>query len=551
MVDKDKQHNVVRLRQPKQEAKFTRSFIEKFKPTKKGNFWATNYPYLCIRTQKSSRYYTVKKNKTLGKGAITVVIGDIHSITLDEAVKQNQNNVALISSGVNPNKTELGIQAVKEPTIYEYIERRLDRLERVGGMSKSAMTLNRGLLRNHLIDLGNAPTFSSLTEKQLEEFYLSKSSAIARQCKSLLGATFEKLSPKQKKDNENPREVIARLELSTKKQKTKKDVYMRFGNQRGDIGRFFEALTLAERGYVPDTYPDGTDLVVIPPITTSRTSVDILMMYLLTSVRKENIVSLKWTEVDWKTETITFLVPKGQAKEDQPIAQELPMSPYLKALLEFRLKNSPKSPYVFPSIQNPKNPMNEKSIDHFANRLALVMCCFGQWHEDEDNPIDSYLKKGEGARSYTVFNNFSKLVKTSKGDELNKQLNRMGTKPHGLRRTLGNIAEAIGVGERTIQALLNRSASDVDSKHYIEVQEDNLKQGLHACHKAIDNRIAEYLSLSMKKKGDTEYFESPILEFYGLKKQGIEKDKAYLDCGHEFTDLNAQNRDYHYGDIEL
>ena len=55
----------------------------------------------------------------------------------------------------------------------------------------------------------------------------------------------------------------------------------------------------------------------------------------------------------------------------------------------------------------------------------------------------------------------------------------------------------------------------------------------------------------MKKKGEAEYFESPILEFYGLKKQGIEKDKAYLDCGHGFTNLNAQNREYHYGDIEL
>ena len=135
-------------------------------------------------------------------------------------------------------------------------------------------------------------------------------------------------------------------------------------------------------------------------------------------------MSLKWNEVDWKTETITFLVPKGQAKEDQPIAQELPMSPYLKALLEFRLKNSPKSPYVFPSIQNPKNPMNEKSIDHFANRLALVMCCFGQWHEEEDNPIDSYLKKDkkeipiffwdESYTSLEAMDTISNLIKTKK-----------------------------------------------------------------------------------------------------------------------------------------
>ena len=550
MVNKDKQSNIIKLVQPRQEAKFTKSFIDNFKPKRKGNFYATNYPYLCIRTQTNSKFYTIKRNIKLSKGAITVAIGDIRSITLAEAVKQNQNNVALISSGVNPNKVELGIQEEKEPTIYDYVERRLARLEKGGGMSPSALQLNKGLLRNHLIHLGRAPTFSSLTEKQLEDFYLSKTPSVARQCKSLLGATFEKLSPKQKKDNENPRKVIDRLEL-TKKQKTKRDVYMKFGNQRGDIGRFFEALTVAERGFVPDNNADGTEMVILPSITKSRTSIDILMFYLLTSVRKENVVSLKWNEVDWKAETITFLIPKGQAKEDEPEAQILPITPYLKALLEFRKKNSPKSPYVFPSVENPKKPISQKTVDYFANRLALMMCCYCQWHKEENNPINPYLKKGDLPLSPIFWKEMSKLIKTNRGEELNQSLNRLGTKPHGLRRTIGNIAEAIGVGERTISTLLNRSASDVDSRHYIEVQSDNFAQGLDACHRAIDNRIAEYLSLGMKKEGDKEYFESPILEFYGLKNQGIEKDKAYRDCGHGFTDLNAKNKNYQYGGIEL
>ena len=62
------------------------------------------------------------------------------------------------------------------------------------------------------------------TDKKLEDFILSLSPAVARQTKSLLSSTFNKLPPKDRKDNENPADIIDRLELNPK-QKTKKDVY--------------------------------------------------------------------------------------------------------------------------------------------------------------------------------------------------------------------------------------------------------------------------------------------------------------------------------------
>ena len=93
MDNKDNQTNIIKLVQPRQEAKFTKSFIDNFKPKKRGYFYATNYPYLCIRTQTNSKFYTIKRNIKLSKGAITVAIGDIRSITLAEAVKQNQNKL--------------------------------------------------------------------------------------------------------------------------------------------------------------------------------------------------------------------------------------------------------------------------------------------------------------------------------------------------------------------------------------------------------------------------------------------------------------------------
>ena len=138
-----------------------------------------------------------------------------------------------------------------------------------------------------------------------------------------------------------------------------------------------------------------------------------------------------------------------------------------------------------------------------------------------------------------------------KGDsKLREELNRMGTKPHGLRRTLSNVANRIGVSERTIADILNRSGNDVDSRHYIQVQIEAQGEGLHKCHKAIDNRIAEYLSLPFVTKTDKEYFESPILALYGIKSL-IEVDNAFEDCGHGFTNLNAPKKEYSYGDIDL
>ena len=540
MNDTKQPSNVVKLVQPKEEGKFTQPFIDKFKPTKNGRFYATNHPNLCIRTQgTSSVYYTRKVNKKLSSGAIEVAIGNIKEIKLSEAVKIHQQNIALIASNVNPNKVDLGIQKEKEPTIYEYVEARLNRLEKSNNMADTALKLNKGLLNNHLIWLPKGATFSNLTDNQLQEFYLSRTPSVARQCISLLGATFNKLSPKQKRDSENPREVINRLEI-VHKTKERKDVYLNFGGKRGDIGRFFEALTLAEHGYAPE------EEYIIPSLTTSRTSIDIFMMYLLTSVRKENIANLKWSEVDFDNEEITLLEPKGRKGQNEP--QLLPMSPYLKALLEFRHKSKTSS-YVFPSVTNDKKGFDHKLIDHLGTKLALVMCIYGSWNKKENNPLQ---KKGEDKNllSKSVWDKYSKIVRQGTDIELRTSLNKMGTKPHGLRRTLTNVAETIGIGSRNLEAILARKPTDVTGRHYLTIQSDSLREALHNTHKTIDNRIAEYFGLSyLDEEEGKEMFLSPILGFYGIKSL-IETDKAYMDCGHSFEDL-SRIRQYQYGDKDL
>lgn len=534
--------NVIKLRRKREEAKFTASFIKNFKSSAP-RVYASNIPYLIIRTQReaNSKFYTVKKNRKLAKGAIEVPIGDIRTITLEEAKRIHAQNLALIASNVNPNKVDLGIQTEKETTIIEHVESRLRRVKKSGTMSSRTLVLNQGILNNHLPKLGKGATFSSLTDKKLEDFILSLSPAVARQTKSLLSSTFNKLPPKDRKDNENPADIIDRLELNPK-QKTKKEVYLDFGGKRGSIGRFFEALSMSQEGYCPGHHH------VLPPLTKNRTATDLLLFYLLTSVRNENIRVLKWNEVDWEDEEITFLEPKGKEGEDEP--QVLAMTPYLKAILQSRKDND--SEYVFPSVTNPGKPFDANTIDKFCTRLALFMCLFGNWGKKENNPMLPIAKKlNETHLCNRALWNFGYKEINKKGEsKLRDELNKMGTKPHGLRRTLSNIANRIGVSERTIADILNRSGNDVDSRHYISVQIEAQGEGLDKCHKAIDNRIAEYLSLPFRTEEGKQYFESPILALYGIESL-IEVDTAFEDCGHGFTNLNAPEKKYTYGDIDL
>jgi len=534
--------NVIKLRRKREEAKFTASFIKNFKSSAP-RVYASNIPYLIIRTQReaTSKFYTVKKNAKLAKGAIEVPIGDIRAITFEEAKRIHSKNLALIASNVNPNKVGLGIQSEKETTIIEHVESRLRRVKKSGTMSSRTLVLNQGILENHLPKLGKGATFSSLSDKKLEDFILGLTPAVARQTKSLLSSTFNKLPPKDRKDNENPADIIDRLELNPK-QKTKKEVYLDFGGKRGSIGRFFEALSRSQEGYAPENH------YVLPRLTNSRTPTDLLLFYLLTSVRNENIRVLKWNEVDWEDEEIKFLEPKGKEGEDEP--QVLAMSPYLKAILESR-KNID-SEYVFPSVTNPGKPFDANTIDKFCTQLALFMCLFGNWGKKENNPMIPIAKKHKEdiLLSNTLWNIGYKETKKKGDSKLREELNRIGTKPHGLRRTLSNVANRIGVSERTIADILNRNGNDVDSRHYISVQIEAQGEGLHKCHKAIDNRIAEYLSLPFVTKEDKQYFESPILALYGIKSL-IEVDTAFEDCGHGFTNLNAPRKEYSYGDIDL
>ena len=109
-----KKSNIVQLPQPKivkQEIKFTQASIKSFKSDKKGIVWSSNHKYLGIRVQQgnSNTFITKKKNTKISLSPITVTIGDITGITLSKAVELHQQNLALISSGVNPNKIINGV----------------------------------------------------------------------------------------------------------------------------------------------------------------------------------------------------------------------------------------------------------------------------------------------------------------------------------------------------------------------------------------------------------------------------------------------------------
>ena len=157
------------------------------------------------------------------------------------------------------------------------------------------------------------------------------------------------------------------------------------------------------------------------------------------------------------------------------------------------------------------------------------MCYYGEWLDEKDNPLNKVLKK-------TM--NWQSLNKMRYNGAF-PELNTMGTKPHGLRRTLSNVADAIGVGSRTIETMLLRKPQDTTGRHYTTTQQETLREAYTKCHIFMDNRIQEYL-----ESGKTpEQFESPLLKFFGVSEK-VQKDRHHDNDTWGFTDGKAKEYDY-------
>jgi integrase len=536
-----KTDNVVQLRQPPNKAKFSQPFVDKLVPRKDGFIWDLNHSGFAIRTSRhnSKRYYTVARCK--GKPNPTkVLIGDTSAFNLRQAIAEHKENMALMSRGINPNTIHEGKIEEKETSIGKLVADTIARKVEAKKYSTRNIVLQEGLLKNHIKDIGHK-TFSSLTDADIQKFYFSKTPAVARQCISLLSVTFNSIPPRDRSDNENPAEMIRRLQI-TVSQPTRIERYLDPDVKNGSIPRFFEACQIALEGYCPD------DHYLIPKDFVERDYVDFLMFALLTALRRANILDLEWSEVDFDVEEIKILKPKGKEYENKPAY--IPMTDYTRALLESRFKNRDKR-------SNKVFPVRERYINNQALRIALVMIVHGKFIKKKDNPIYAIVKKLFGVtlkegEQYSFFERlrYEMVVKRS------FNLHDLATQPHDVRRSLSNVADIIGVSSKTIDTMLMHSAKTTQTKHYSRTQKATLGQALHDCCRYMDNRVSEYLgkqtrfeAKNPKPPMTATVCKSAILEFYGQGQAWINVDDFKGRDIWWFPDDKPKQK--RYGDLEI
>jgi integrase len=536
----NKTDNVVKLRQPPHKVKFSQTYVDKLKATKDGFIWDIERTGFCIRTSKFKTKKYCTKARCKGKPhPITVLIGDTSALKIRQAIAQHKENMALMSRGINPNSIYEGKVEEKEPPIVNLVADTIDTRAKAHVYSTRNKELQEGLLRNHLKDLGQK-TFSSLTDSDIKKFYFSKTQAIARQCISLLSVTFNSLPPKERKDNENPADMVKRLRIA-KTQPTRIERYLDPDVKNGSIPRFIEACQVALDGYCPD------DQYIIPKDFVKRDYVDFLMFALLTAVRKANILDLEWSEVDFDEERITFLKPKGKEYENKPAY--IPMIDYTRALLEARYKNRDKR-------SNKVFPVDARYVNKQALRIALVMIVHGKFAKKKDNPIHSIVKKLFGTTLKSEGEQYLFFEKLRYEMEVKRSFNLhdLATQPHDVRRSLSNVADIIGVSTKTIDSMLMHSPKTTQTKHYSSTQEATLGQALHDCCRYMDNRISEYLFTATNmevSEGRSKALScrSAILDFYGQGQAFINVDDFNGRDLWWFPDDKPKQK--RYGDLEI
>jgi integrase len=163
----------------------------------------------------------------------------------------------------------------------------------------------------------------------------------------------------------------------------------------------------------------------------ARLACDFLLFVLLTGLRLSEATGLKWSTVDVGERTITIPDPKNR---DPHV---LPFSSLMTDIIE-RRKEGPRSPYVFPAVDEPKHPYSSATLRTWIEIIAT----------------DS------GVRAT----------------------------PHDLRRTFASVAESLDISSHTVKRLLNHRTGRHDvTDGYIIPSVERLRSAMQR----VTDRIVE------------------------------------------------------------
>ena len=564
----NKDRTVIQVKFPskkklKSSFKFTQPKVDKFKSETEFTYDTANRG-LCLRY--GEIYYTYSRARGTNTSP-KVVIGHKSAIRLAQAIKVNHTNMAFLSEGINPNHRKLE-QVQDERSIEYYIKRFLKDARKSKRHSPRTVILNEGILKNHLKEIKKY-TFSSLPSQKWVDVYRDAPYGVSKQMLTLLASTWSSLTRAEKKESENPSDIILKYRKVGKPNRNRRHRHLSIEGEHQHLGMWFKALMTwlygLENPYSPDYWDvtgidphelskaeakhhlaeqkkfdleasQYTDWLIRPNRNKLDTWVDVSLMACLTCVRRQEILDITWDDVDFEEQYFVVQEPKG-FKGEIKRPQLVPFTDYTEALFKKRKEQTKEidNPYVFFSQFKSNKPMTAENIYIHSRQTGLIMCMFDYKYQRQGRKEN---KKAPIPKSIHPCNlnqqSYSELRKLLKEKKI--VIDDIGMHMHDLRRTTGNVAEYLGMTRSTVEKMLNHSGKNTASIYYITTQIKPYRKALQICNEYVDNRIAEYLYSETVGLQDENTFKSPILTYLKAEGDSVDKDEYYDNHG-GFQDL--------------
>ena len=483
---------VTKLKQTVEQFKFTdrklRALKHRIKPYKVRD---TECPKLYFKvTKKDKKFISFYKIKSVTNPTSTTH-GIYEDISIEVARNLHRKAIELATQGFNPNESLL---AEEMPTIQGLVLEYIDNNTR---LAETTRDLYIGILNHHLSKNIFSVAFSELDEQKFVAWHKSykEKSQVMINCLKLLSSTFNAQPPNLKKDAENPRNIIRRRSASYK-QLDRSNHYLSFDtkyDEEAEITRFIRYLWDVTYGW-HEPVNEEEDFFVEP--TQDQVYIDAILLMLLTGLRVDATINLRWTQVDFDKDVLIAL-EKGRHGEKK--TRVVPLTKYTYRLLKWRNQNNQyRSKWIFPSRPlKGKDPRGKKHIK---------------------NPTHIWKKLERRAKQF--------------GDEaIVKRVTR-----HGLRRTISRLGKHLGYDTDAQRAILDQTTTSVMAKHYNGqgLTHDRLRDIYEECHTFIDNRLVTASGMMIqvfkgKEDMNIEGLMSPLMSMWGLNEVPLEPDKYLTD----------------------
>lgn len=317
---------------------FTKAFIDQIPlPDKRIEYQDLRLPELRLRvTPTGVKSFSVFK-RPAGKKPIRVTLGRFPGVSVDQARKLALKNLALLADGLNPNEAKR-IESMQDVTLLEVYER----YKASKKLKPTTLSGYESTYRCHLSVLGKKPLLS-ITRPVVSKLHSSISSpGQADLAMRLLRALFNFARLEFLRDDgtsifvENPVDIISHRRQWNNL--GRRHTHLR----RAELPKFYEALKLVS--------DKGT--------ATASSICDSMLFALFTGLRRNEILSLKWGDIDFENKI--FLVTNTKNGQDL----ELPITDITAGILE-RASKRFQTDYVFGAdnaygrICEPKKVLNQ------------------------------------------------------------------------------------------------------------------------------------------------------------------------------------------------